>query len=77
MSAPSSSSKPSENEQIKVNVQMPDVKSQKKGRKHQMIYYISDEDIRHLKKKTRFTEGDLRYNFCLFCRYSYWKELIA
>ena len=60
MSAPSSSSKPSENEQIKVSVQMPDVKSQKKGRKHQMIYYISDEDIRHLKKKTRFTEGDLR-----------------
>ena len=50
----------SENVEIKVNVQMPDVKNQKKGRKHQMVYYISDEDIRHLKKKTRFTEGELR-----------------
>ena len=60
MSSPPSSSKPPENVEIKLNVQMPDVKNQKRGRKHQMIYYISDEDIRYLKKKTRFTEGDLR-----------------
>ncbi len=49
----------SENVEIKVNVQMPDVKNQKKGRKHQMVYYISDEDIRHLKKKTRSIKSAL------------------
>ena len=62
MSSVSSSNKSSTSENVvKVNVQMPDVKNQKKqGRKHQMIYYISDEDIKYLKKKTRFTEGELR-----------------
>ena len=59
--ASSSSSNTSSENVVKVNVQMPDIKNQKKGRKHQMIFYISDEDIKYLKKKTRFTEGELRY----------------
>ena len=47
---------------MKVDSEILEIKNEKKskGRKHQMIYYISDEDLKYLKKKTRFNEGEIR-----------------
>ena len=35
--------------------------SAKVVRKSKVIYYMADEDLKYLKKKTRYTEGELRY----------------
>ena len=44
---------------------MPDMKERKQSakvvRKSKVIYYMADEDLKYLKKKTRYTEGELRY----------------
>ena len=62
-STKSNSSSVSENEDIKIDVRITNTdKNEKKpkGRKHQIMYYISDEDLHYLKKKTRFNEGEIR-----------------
>ena len=49
---------------MKVSVKMPDMKERKQSakvvRKSKVIYYMADEDLKYLKKKTRYTEGELR-----------------
>ena len=49
---------------VKVSVKMPDMKERKHSakvvRKSKVIYYMADEDLKYLKKKTRYTEGELR-----------------
>ena len=61
-SSSSSSSSGPDMDNIKVNVQMPDVKARKtvKANKKNIVYFISKEDMEFLKNRTRFTEADLR-----------------
>ena len=50
---------------VKMSVKMPDMKERKHSakvvRKSKVVYYMADEDLKYLKKKTRYTEGELRY----------------